>query len=74
MKVGIISQSPCSCLGCRFFTRPKDGSRYCKNSRAIWYLRSTMCRCDLREPEDPGTVEMAAFAEKGDYENAGDQV
>ena len=36
------------CPGCEFAVETEDGRVYCGNHDCIFYLRTTVCRCELR--------------------------
>lgn len=48
------------CPGCRFAVETEDGRVFCGNHDCVFFLQTTMCRCELRESsmfEKPETVE-----------------
>ena len=47
--VEMTSKRVSVCLGCRFAVETEDGRVYCGNSKCVWYLQTTVCRCELRE-------------------------
>ena len=67
IQVALPSRAPCACIGCRYYVKLKNEGGYCCNSQAIWYLRRTRCRCDLKEPEE---CDDAALAQERTQERA----
>ncbi|HWQ98909.1 MAG TPA: hypothetical protein VN538_12575 [Clostridia bacterium] len=51
--VEMTQKLPVVCPGCEFSAETEDGNVYCANSKCIFYLRSTTCRCGMRTlPEE----------------------
>ena len=44
-----IQQDQCTCIGCGYYVKYKDDGGYCNNTKSIWYLQRTGCRCDLKK-------------------------
>lgn len=50
IRVELSRYAPCACIGCQYYAEAmNDEGQYCCNSKAIWYLSSTGCRCDLKK-------------------------
>ena len=47
--VEMTSKRMPSCLGCAFAVETEDGHVYCGNRDCVFYLRTTTCKCELRE-------------------------
>lgn len=69
MIVKIMSKRPCVCNDCLSAVEPKEGGVYCVNKDSIWYLRSTTCRCGMREPRGCFEGNSGAEAAKMKGEN-----
>ena len=67
MRILMTPKQPCKCIGCKSAVTPTEGGIYCANSKSIWYLYSTACRCALRESQSTCAETAAMVREENKY-------
>ena len=44
-----VQHNQCTCIVCGYYVKYKDDAGCCSNSKSIWYLQRTGCKCGLKK-------------------------